>query len=328
MRQEDRKFCFGRRRSGIFGKLLRRLAIAGAVVSTTPLVTIIAQAEEKPVAGHIQATSHGLSPGYYIRREQDGGLTTVDLGNYTTIYSGDRIVVDDVGHWVQFSPIDGAPIQIRRAESPFDVAGTVALRTPLSNLIAEHFANLDAWIRNLGKRDLAEAIDEISATTRGKPGGDLRSPLLNVSDLRLIAGERHFALDWNGGKKLFEVSIYRGAEVDPLGEWSGIDRRELEGEIINFASGNHTIVVRDETGSSLEANVIVVAPDVMPEPSAEALAGISDPLAQRLASALWLATQDDSWTLEAFLQASQLTSTYPPAYLLAEKLAEGQRFLP
>ena len=302
-------------------------ALSGLVVALYH-VDLAAQADHRQVAGYIEETSHGLSGGYHISRPKDDGRESLPLGDYTPIYVDDHIVVSKVGHWVQFRHIDDGSQRIERANSPRRIDDLVSSTTPLGNLIAEYWAALDSWVRVFRAPDLNTAVNT-TATTRGRPGGDLRSNLLNSSsDLRLVAGERSFALDWDGGKAPFELEIYPGTAAEPIGTWGDIKDREIDQTAITFAPGRYTIVLRDNDGTVVETDVMVVASNDLPSSPFEKPADAASSPVEALMLAAWLAAQSDSWTLEAYLQAKELAPVFPPAVVLADKLLKGQRILP
>lgn len=197
-----------------------------------------------------------------------------------------------------------------------------------SNALAYLGRGIETWFSALPPGDDDGNI--VPMVTRGRPGGDLEVPLLDSSTpYRVIAGNRQFALEWNGGVSPFTVWILpAGSDNSIVPGGTAIEGQTFGLATLDLPIGRYDLIIEDANGDRVVSVLDVVASDEMPTvpPGLNDVADADRNLAQ-LAYLAWLTTEDRSWTLEAYLQARLLAKSFPPADILADRLADG-RILP
>ena len=274
-----------------------------------------AAAEQTTVVGVVERMS-GSSDGYALRRSN----TKLPLRICDQVQTGDRIVVEREGGevWVRLTTGEKRVISLSQSDQPLEIRGTSA--TFGSNLLAsftEPFTRRHDFLEsNVAVRGLR---------LRASTGQQLALPLVPERGAMIATGrQREFTFAWLGGMPPFRVSIVRATGNGPaVLEANDVFGRDLPSRELMLPPGIYTLRILDAAGARVERPLEAVPASTVPQAPSEPALTVLPPEWRATAQAGWLAQRDDGrWSLEAFLQVTPLATSFEPARILANLLAQ------
>ena len=239
------------------------------------------------------------------------------IGYFSALQQGDQIIIDDPDDWLELLFNDGRTRRLTWGDSPFNVNGAGDWTASFNRLLRSLF--------ELFASTPGGAISTHSAVSRGTPGGPFEVPIFDgASSTMLVAGERPFTLEWNGGVPPFRVELARHGDVALVGEWRDIESQALKRQSVDLKPGGYQITVRDAAGERRTVDVKVIEATAQPHLSRDVLSSYRDVDIAAFVNVAWLVGQDGAWRLESYIRAFELASRYPPAEILVDRLAEGR----
>jgi WD40 repeat protein len=241
---------------------------------------------------------------------------------WTALSAGDSIIVhrEGVGIYITFG--GGKPLKVCLnakttnncdKESPF-VVQAVSPSGVVSTLMKWVGDYLTGW--HLSPHPKGETDLKIK-------GSGITTALLEGQKVQIGSGDRKIGLSWSGGTAPYEIAIYVEDRSAALLSLKGVSEREFFGSAVHLNPGRYVLEIADSAGQRFTKNFNVVDSSRIPQDPEIEKTGLSVETKSTM-DAAWLAGLGDGlWVWEAYLRASELAPTYPPAMVLRDALAAG-----
>jgi hypothetical protein len=307
-------------------------AILAGVVLLATLTPCRADAEGRPIAGHIEGYNDALrddvdedTTAYELHRPEGPPVKKLPL--LLELRDGDSLRVNHPDGYVDVRLTTNKRIEVKHESkcskgtatdpeivcSPYEVQAALNAPTMVSNLLNRVFNMI------IDRRQY-----ERHALTLGIRGGEpLDLPLLWADENDVVAGSRPLAVSWVGGEAPFAVEIGREDGATVVAK-EAIDGQVLQPVTVALTPGEWRVVVRGAEGEAVQGRFTVVPASELPQAPPDAgLEALPEALRES-AYAAWLAEQDDGrWLYEAYLRAGALAGNFEPAGYLERYLASG-----
>jgi hypothetical protein len=192
--------------------------------------------------------------------------------------------------------------------------------TIVNNVVAS-LSGLFAGAQDDRYTDAAESME----SRGGNASAPIAVPLLEASGQRIVAGSRALALEWEGGKSPFTVTLYRAGSPSVVATVNATERSAVFPAAV-LSTGGYRVEIDDVAGQTGGGTFQAVAPDAVPAPTADERAVAADTtLPQDMRTTLGAAAlvqRAPAFGLEAYQRVAPLASSYEPAELLRYRLAE------
>ncbi len=301
-----------RRYSNVFQSLLV------ALIATIAMISLAPRSKAQPGPPPVAAVIIGLdrqSSSYYIRRGNMG----IQVRFYAPLINGDIIQVLDPSASLTIRFVNAHIVRVTRANSPFRINLVVQRPSAGSNMGNVVWMNVtrsgDAGVRTMGSR----GVDTLSA-------GQLRMGLPGLADgvAVIAAGERKFAVEWNGGKPPYRVVLTNGAGR-VLSDEAAIKTQRLlvTSRLVAFEPGKYSLTLTDAEGARVQGS-FEASSQPLPAPGVEQASDLEgDALAAFTAA--WLIEKDQKrLSYEAYLRIQDAAENgWQPAIELRRWLGSG-----
>jgi hypothetical protein len=152
----------------------------------------------------------------------------------------------------------------------------------------------------------------------------LQIPLLKLPNGRVAATHQQLHFAWLGGHPPYALHLQNPRDESVNFGWTAVKARFTAP--VALPVGNYEIRITDETGQSAQGRFRITGEPLPRDP--EEPAGMDREL-QDIYEAAWLASRGDGeWLFEAYQEACEHSSAYPPGRLLLQMLEAGQRPAP
>ena len=236
----------------------------------------------------------------------------VDAIQFLAIQQGDNVSIVRGSTSVEISLANGKRLRVDKSTPK------IALQT---GAIPSLSGNLMNWVGSLASKE-PNGNRIVTASTRNIGAFKKLSVPLLRDNTTIVAGERKFALAWQGGKAPFEVKLVRLDTQVVEATFKTLAANRLI-ETINLPPGSYELVVGDSAGASWHERVITVTSSGLPEAPAEF--NVLSPSLRRVISAAWLSGIDDGkWALEAYALIAALPEHSPADNRLLQALEMGE----
>jgi hypothetical protein len=247
------------------------------------------------------------------------GNQTLPVAIYRQLQPADRlfVLVDDGVLSLQRD--DGSRIEIRKSESPYVIRDQGKPPEAMDNL----WHGFCAWLTKQRLEDADRPV--IGIYTRGEPVPPISLPLAPGAKVRLSTGTRPLYLAWQGGEPPYQVHLTNAAGKELMKQSDiaapGGNTQPFKTAPLHLQPGQYRLIISD---AQRQVIVTVEVVPTTPLPPPATLAGITDADIRQTLQALWLASQGETWRLEAYQQVIPLEGHHQPARLLRYSLEKGQ----
>ncbi len=289
------------------------LSLLGSYVFAANTDSAVTAGDTPTVVGYVEWLVPPSSNYAVVRGNETSGVKLL-----SQLFDGDKLVVRDPDAQIRLRMSSGDTVVVMASQSPFTVAARGTENTRFSNLVATMQDALTWWFDS--------PQYEVNLMPRNE-AHRLSVPLLANTSPKVIAGNRRFALAWQGGTPPYVLMLRNVDSDEVLAKVEGLtEPAAVLGEQA-LKKGRYEVTVTDdsETGVAVRHRFRAVSMDSVPlAPANEGLSELPPPV-RITAEAYWLAQQDGgAWRLESFMRLSAISDTFPPARLLRRVLGDGE----
>lgn len=193
------------------------------------------------------------------------------------------------------------------------------------------FANLVQWAGDWLNNQVGagRADPPISLSSRGDKPADQKLrwvlTLSGTTSARLLAGTRAFAIGWQGGVAPFHLRLQHQTGNKVLLDQMDIKHHFFSSPALELPAGAYQLSVEDAQKQQATLAIEAVTAADLPTSAPELKPASDTDSLKETVYAVWLASQGETWVLEAYLRAWRWQDQHQPAVWLMRSLEKGHR---